>query len=150
MVLPVRPPALTALSLRPSPPASCSFLLQLSVLDLGCSAHCASLRAAAALSVALSYFGKPEWPQVLQSFGSYEPAELAPVRARLVELQAALQASQLRPLWRQQHESHGYDEFKAQWDRCMLIFACPNRMLYQRDGGTVSPVPADATAMMVD
>eukprot|EP00887_Chlorella_sp_A99_P007648 scaffold20.g7648.t1 len=126
-----------------------SFLLQLSLVDLASSAYPASLRAAAALSLALAYFGKPEWPAALRGFGSYEAAELGPCRMRLAELQAITPTSQLRPLWRQAHESHGYDEFKPQWDRCLRIFACPNRMLAAREGETESPPPEDSIAPMM-
>lgn len=45
--------------------------------------------AAAALSVSLGVFGKPEWPLSLQQFGSYLETDLVPVKARLTEMQAS-------------------------------------------------------------
>lgn len=65
----------------PSPAhCPCSFLLQLSLLDLPCSGYTASLRAAAALSAALAHYGLPEWPAQLQAFGSYTLEEIVPCR----------------------------------------------------------------------
>lgn len=80
------PPRLTRP--RRPPPAPCSFLLQLALLDLECSTYAPSLVAAAALSLSLATFGKPGWPLALQQFGSYREADLEPARARLLELQA--------------------------------------------------------------
>lgn len=153
-------------SCRPAGPPR-SFLLQLSLLDLGCSGYSASLRAAAALSASLAHFGHPEWPAPLQAFGSYTPEELTPCRAALCELQATQPAQQLRPLWRQQHESHGYQERAAEWAELLRVFACPSRVLCggkpldpgaakaaggegRGVGGTLSPAPEDVSAMMVD
>ncbi len=67
----------------------CSFLLELSLLDLACSGYTASKLAASALSVALAVFGKPEWPAALQQFGSYTGEDLAACKASLRQLQAA-------------------------------------------------------------
>lgn len=67
----------------------CSFFVQLALLDLECAGHAPSLLAAAALSVSLEAFGKPAWPVSLQQFGSYLPAELEPVKRRLVDLQGS-------------------------------------------------------------
>ena len=81
-----------ALPARPPPPPP-SFLLQLALLDLACSAFPPSTMAAGALSAALQAFGRDPWPVELQSFGSYLPHELAPCRERLHELQATLVSS---------------------------------------------------------
>lgn len=69
-------------------PFTCSFFVQLALLDLECAGHAPSLLAAAALSVSLEAYGKAAWPVALQQFGSYLPAELEPVKQRLAELQA--------------------------------------------------------------
>lgn len=105
---PLTPPALPRL---PSP--TCSFLLQLALLDLECSGHAPSLLAAAALSVSLEAFDKESWPAALQQFGSYLPADLAAAKARLVELQA----SQVRGSWAGQRA----------WSVGMLVVEIPLR-----------------------
>lgn len=155
---------LTAAAL-PSPPAPCSFLLQLALLNLECSGHAPSLMAAAALSAALEVFGKPAWPLALQQFGSYLESDLAPVRARLVLLQATQAAEQLRPIWRSMHEQHSYPEYDAQWKRAVLIFSCASRAHLgpaaalvpaastSSSDSTASPPPPqplDASAMLID
>ena len=71
-----------------TPFLSCSFLLQLGLLDLDCSGYAPSLQAAAALSLSLATFGKQGWPLSLQQFGSYLESDLAPCKACLAELQA--------------------------------------------------------------
>ncbi len=47
---------------------SCSFFLQLSLLDLPCCGFPACAAAAAALSLALSFFGEDCWPKLLQHY----------------------------------------------------------------------------------
>lgn len=151
---------------NPTPfPLTCSFLLQLALLDLECSGHAPSLLAASALSLSLAAYGKPAWPAALQQFGSYLEADLAPVRARLAELQAGTAAEQLRPIWRGMHEAHSYPEYDAEWKRAVLLFSCASRahlgpaaaMLAGGDSATTSgtdspqlPQPQDATAMLID
>lgn len=88
---PARPPR--ALMVQPSSPCpslphACSFLVQLALLDLECSAQAPSLLAAASLSIGLEAYGKQSWPLPLQQFGSYLPSDLEPLKRRLVELQA--------------------------------------------------------------
>lgn len=61
----------------------CSFLLQLSLLDLDCAGYPNSLLAASALSVALDSFGKEPWPMALQQYSAYLPNDIEPVRVRL-------------------------------------------------------------------
>lgn len=107
---------------------SCSFLLQLALLDMGCSEHVPSLMAAAALSVALGVYGRPAWPREMQQFGSYLERDLAPVKARLAELQATQAAEQLRPLWRGMYEEHSCPEYEAEWRHAVLAFSCASRL----------------------
>ena len=71
----------------------CSFLLQLSLLDLECSAFTPSMLAAAGLSVACEVFGKETWPASLQQYSAYTVKDLQPCRDRQVTL-ATLQGVQ--------------------------------------------------------
>ncbi len=102
-----------------------SFLLQLSLLDLECSALPASLTAAAALANALELFGKDAWPAALRHYAAYTRAQLAPARARLATVQECVGADHLRQIWRTHHEGHGYEEFRDEWARALLLVACP-------------------------
>lgn len=69
--------------------AARSFLLQLSLLDLECSALPASLAAAASLGNALELFGRDPWPAALRHYAAYTAAELAPARAKLAAVQVS-------------------------------------------------------------
>ena len=71
----------------------CSFLLQLSLLDLECSAFTPSMLAAAGLSVACEVFGKETWPASLQQYSAYTVKDLQPCKDRQVTL-ATLQGVQ--------------------------------------------------------
>lgn len=102
-----------------------SFLLQLSLLDLECSALPASLAAAAALANALELFGKDAWPPALRHYAAYTLPELAPARAMLAGVQESVSADHLRQIWRSHHEGHGYEEYKDEWARALLLIACP-------------------------
>ena len=67
------------------PPAVvCSFLLQLSLLDLECSAFTPSMLAAAGLSVACEVFAKETWPASLQQYSAYTVKDLQPCKDRQV------------------------------------------------------------------
>lgn len=98
--------------------------------------------AASALSVALTAFGHPAWPAELQQFGSYEAEELAACKAALVRAQASQPAEMIRRGWRAQHESHGYDDYKDQWAKALLLFSCRSNL----DGPPPpeEPVPMEA------
>ena len=61
----------------------CSFLLQLSILDLDFSCHAPSLVASAVLCEAFATFGKQPWPETIASYTGYSLEELQPVRPRL-------------------------------------------------------------------
>lgn len=149
-------------------------MLQLALLDMSCSEHVPSLLAAAALSVALGVYGRPTWPREMQQFGSYLESDLAPVKARLSELQAAQAAEQLRPLWRGMYEEHSYPEYDAEWRQAVLAFSCASRLVPMPpqpartkslssavsvapgEAGTEAsdspapPQPVDASAMLID
>ena len=60
----------------------CSFLLQLSLLDLECSAFTPSMLAAAGLSVACEVFAKEAWPASLQQYSAYTVKDLQPCKDR--------------------------------------------------------------------
>ena len=62
----------------------CSFLLQLSLLDLECSAFTPSMLAAAGLSVACEVFAKEAWPASLQQYSAYTVKDLQPCKDRQV------------------------------------------------------------------
>ena len=64
----------------------CSFLLQLSLLDLECSAFTPSMLAAAGLSVACEVFAKETWPASLQQYSAYTVKDLQPCKDRQVTL----------------------------------------------------------------
>ncbi|KAL6779622.1 hypothetical protein ACKKBG_A13050 [Auxenochlorella protothecoides x Auxenochlorella symbiontica] len=102
-----------------------SFLLQLSLLDLECSAYSASLLGASALSVALRFFGKPAWPLSMQQYAVYRADELEPCAARLAFLQSSCEYMQLRQKWLTSHENHGYEEHADEWLRALAIMRGP-------------------------
>ena len=103
----------------------CSFYLQLGLLDLDCSAFPASCVAGAALSNALEMFGKEAWTPALQHYSAYTHEDLQPCKAKQREVQSTLAAEHLRQIWRAHHENHGYEEFKEEWAKALLLIACP-------------------------
>ncbi len=40
-------------------------------------------------------------------------------------VQEGVSADHLRQIWRTHHEGHGYEEFKDEWARALLLIACP-------------------------
>lgn len=108
-----------------------SFLLQLSLLDLPCSAYPASQLAAAALSLSFTAFNKPAWPTVMESYGSYTLAELEPARHHLAAAQATHTASQLRGCWKRTYAPGNLDDYCEEWNQMVRIFEFSSRWLAQ-------------------
>lgn len=106
---------------------SCSFFLQLGLLDLECSGFAASCVAASALSNALEIFGKPAWSPALQHYSAYTLNNLAACKSRLWQAQSFLAAEHLRQMWRAYHENHGYEEYRQEWAKALFLIACPER-----------------------
>ncbi len=63
--------------------SSCSFFLQLTLLDLECSMLPASLLAAASLANSLEVYGKDVWPDIVQQYSAYTLADLAKARKQI-------------------------------------------------------------------
>lgn len=118
-----------------------AYLVQLSLLDVECSTQCASIVAAAALSLALGMFGKTQWPASLKCFSAYEISDLEPLRCRMAMLQATKRAPQLRHLWRLQCEDHDYPEFTGRWQKVLSLFEAPSQLLFTMapDGAKLIP-----------
>lgn len=102
----------------------CSFLLQLGLLDLDCSGYAPSCVAAASLSTALEIFGKPSWSPALQRYTAYTTSDLEPCKVRLRHAQCNLAAEHLRRTWHAHHENHGYDCYRNEWARALLLINC--------------------------
>ncbi len=105
-----------------------SFLLQLSLLDLSCSACAPSRLAAAALSLSMTVFNKPAWPRALEAYGSYTLEHLQPLRHKLASIQASVTASQLRRCWTMDYGLQVSEQNNA-WKQAISVFKCPSNTL---------------------
>lgn len=109
-----------------------SFLVKLSLLDLSCSGFAPSLISAAAMSLALSYFGKPAWPTALRSFVAYTHADLESARMQLANAQAHSIATNLRSAWSRiyaENRNSISEQYSEQWRRAHQLFAFPSTAL---------------------
>lgn len=109
-------------------PVFCSFLLQLSLLDLQCAAYSPSMVAAASLSNAFELFNKESWPEMLQQYSAYKTKEVQSCKERLKEVQATVPAEHLRVIWFTQHEKHGYEEYNNAWAKALQSIQSPTRI----------------------
>jgi len=103
-----------------------AFLLELSLIELPCSAHPHSMLAASALSLALAFFGKESWPGQLSAFGSYTLEDLQPCRQRMAAAQVSQDAFNLRYLWRSAYKEHDYPHYDADWRKAHAVMAQPS------------------------
>lgn len=110
-----------------------SFLVKISLLDLSCSGFAPSLVSAAAMSLALSFFGKPAWPTALRSFVAYTHADLEPARERLANAQAFSIASNLRSAWSRIYTENSSlsEQYAEQWRRAHQLFIFPSPVLLE-------------------
>ena len=106
-----------------------SFLLQLALLDLPCSAYAPSQLAAAALSLSFTAFNMPAWPREMESYGSYTLFELDAPRHRLAEVQATHTASQLRSCWKRTYVPGDLEEYSADWRKLIAMVEYSSRSL---------------------
>lgn len=75
------------------------FFLQLSLLDLSCTAYSPSMIAAASLSYAFEQYNKESWPQMLQQYSAYNTEEIQSCKDRLKEVDATTPADEFRQVW---------------------------------------------------
>jgi hypothetical protein len=99
----------------------CSFLLQLSLLDVESRAFLPSLNAASCFSAALEMFKFEPWPVQLQIVSGYFSGDLSGAKARLAHAQATLKAPHLRTNWCRRAEAHEYKQFAGEWASILLV-----------------------------
>jgi hypothetical protein len=98
-----------------------AFLLELGLVDFGFSVFNHSACAAAAISLALEFYGKDPWPIELLAFSSYTVDCLRQQRQLLARSQALSSCIDIRNIWTGFYRNHLYHDKKSCWDKSLAI-----------------------------